>query len=145
MAPGWPGRAHGCPVRHFTRSICRDRRAAAVGQGRRRYHRRNLLPELGQCSSKGIAALAGLAPLNCDSGRKRGQRHIHGGRVRVRRALYMAALAAIRAVPRFKAYYEAVRARSGHAKVAIIAVARKLIVALNAVVKTLQPFRVSLA
>lgn len=100
-----------------------------------------LLPELGQCSSKAIAALAGLAPLNCDSGRSRGQRHIHGGRVRVRRALYMAALSAIRGVPRFKAYYEAIRARSGHAKVAIIAVARKLLVALNAIVKSGQPFR----
>jgi transposase len=100
-----------------------------------------LLPELGHRSPKSIAALAGLAPLNCDSGQFRGRRHINGGRRRVRRALYMAALAAIRTVPRFKACYDAVRIRSGHAKIAIVAVARKLLVALNAMVRTSQPFR----
>jgi transposase len=100
-----------------------------------------LLPELGYRSHKGIAALAGLAPVNCDSGTFRGQRRIRGGRRRVRQALYMAALAAIRGIPRFKAFYSAIRARSGHAKVAIIAVARKLLVVLNAIMKTGQPFR----
>jgi len=100
-----------------------------------------LLPELGQRSGKTIAALAGLAPFNNDSGAFRGQRHIKGGRGRVRRALYMAALAAIRKVPRLAAHYRNVAARSGHAKVAIIAVARKLLVALNAMVKRGEPFR----
>jgi transposase len=100
-----------------------------------------LLPELGHRSPKSIAALAGLAPLNCDSGQFRGRRHISGGRRRVRRALYMAALAAIRTVPRFKAHYNDVRLRSGHAKIAIVAVARKLLIALNAMVRTGQPFR----
>lgn len=100
-----------------------------------------LLPELGQRSAKSIAALAGLAPLNRDSGAMRGQRHIGGGRTRVRRALYMAALSAIRFVPRFKDYYLALKARCGHAKVAVIAVARKLLVTLNAMLKNGEPFR----
>ena len=98
------------------------------------------MPELGQRSGKTIAALAGLAPFNNDSGALRGQRHIRGGRGRVRQALYMAALAAIRKVPRLAAHYRNVAARSGHAKVGIIAVARKLLVALNAMARTGQPF-----
>lgn len=100
-----------------------------------------LLPELGQRSAKTIAALAGLAPFNNDSGAFRGQRHIRGGRSRVRQALYMAALAAIRKVPPLADHYRNIVRRSGHAKVAIIAVARKLLVALNAMVKTGAPFR----
>ena len=99
-----------------------------------------LMPELGQRSGKTIAALAGLAPFNHDSGALRGQRHIRGGRRRVRQALYMAALAAIRKLPRLATHYRNVVARSGHAKVAIIAVARKLLVALNAMARTGQPF-----
>jgi len=100
-----------------------------------------LLPELGSRSAKTIAAIAGLAPLNRDSGTMRGQRHIGGGRRRVRQALYMAALGAIRRIERFKAHYLAVKSRSGHAKVAIVAVARKLLVTLNAMVRTSAPFR----
>lgn len=100
-----------------------------------------LLPELGRCSAKAIAALAGLAPLNRDSGTLRGQRHIAGGRRRVRQALYMAALAAIRTHEPFRQQYLAIKARSGHAKIAIIAIARKLLVTLNAMVKSGQPFR----
>jgi transposase len=99
-----------------------------------------LLPELGARSAKTIAALAGLAPLNRDSGTRRGQRHIAGGRRRVRQALYMAALSAIRGIDRFKQHYLAVKARSRHAKVAVIAVARKLLVTLNAMLKKQQPF-----
>lgn len=99
------------------------------------------LPELGQRTGKTIAALAGLAPFNNDSGAFRGQRHIKGGRRRVRQALYMAALAAIRSAPALAAHYRRVRDRSGHAKVAVIAVARKLIVILNAMVKSGQPYR----
>lgn len=98
------------------------------------------MPELGKRSGKTITALAGLAPFNNDSGAFRGQRHIHGGRRRVRQALYMAALTAMRKVPRLAAHYRNVISRSGHAKVAIIAVARKLLVALNAMVKSKQPF-----
>lgn len=99
------------------------------------------MPELGHRPGKAIAALAGLAPLNNDSGQRRGKRSIKGGRRRVRRALYMAALAAIRAVPRFKDAYNAIAARSGSAKVAIIAIARKLLVALNAMLAANTSFR----
>lgn len=100
-----------------------------------------LMPEIGRCSSKAIAALAGLAPVNRDSGAFRGQRHIAGGRRRVRQALYMSALAAIRTHEPFRQHYIAIKARSGKAKVAIIAVARKLLVILNAMIKNDEPFR----
>lgn len=91
-----------------------------------------LMPELGTLSPRAIASLAGLAPFNDDSGNRHGRRHIRGGRPRMRRALYMAALSASRTSNRFKAFYEGVALRSGSKKVAIIAVARKLIVILNA-------------
>jgi transposase len=99
-----------------------------------------LMPELGTRSPKAIAALAGLAPINCDSGKFRGQRHVRGGRRRVRQALYMAALSASRCYLKFKAYKDAVTQRSGHAKVAIVALARKLLVILNAILRTGEPF-----
>ena len=99
------------------------------------------LPELGKRSPKEIAALVGVAPYPNESGTFRGARHISGGRPRVRRALYMAALSAIRTCERFRLFYDGVRQRSSSAKCAIIAVARKLIVALNAMVRTRQPFR----
>ena len=92
-----------------------------------------LMPELGTRSRKTIAALAGLAPLNRDSGQLRGSRHIGGGRKRVRDALYMAALAARRACPRFKATYQAMIEAGKAPKIALIAIARKLLVILNAI------------
>lgn len=94
-----------------------------------------LLPELGQRSSKTIAALVGLAPLNCDTGQYRGTRHIAGGRKRVRDALYMAAFVASRRSTRFKALYQAMLARGKSHKLAIIAIARKLLLALNAMAR----------
>lgn len=100
-----------------------------------------LMPELGERSPKTIAALAGLAPFNHDSGRRKGQRQIRGGRRRVRRALYMAAVAAVRTNKRFKAFYDAIRARRAAAKIALIAVARKLLVVLNAMIKTKTAFQ----
>jgi transposase len=98
-----------------------------------------LLPELGQRDRRAISALAGLAPLAFDSGAMRGQRHIWGGRKRVRDALYMAALAACRSGP-FKAIYQAMRARGKPAKLAIVAIARQLLVALNAAIRDQKPF-----
>lgn len=98
------------------------------------------MPELGQLSPKTAAALAGLAPFNADSGRKTGRRTINGGRPRVRKALYMAALGAIRANHRFKAFYCAVAMRSGSKKLAIIAVARKLLTVLNAMSRDQKSF-----
>ena len=100
----------------------------------------SLMPELGQRSAKTIAALAGLAPINRDSGQYRGQRSIAGGRTEVRKALYMAALAASRSPTRFAACFSALTGRGKPAKLALIAVARKLIVTANAILKTAQPF-----
>lgn len=93
------------------------------------------MPELGRRSPKSIAALAGLAPLDNESGKLKHRSKIRGGRSRVRRALYMAALGAIRANERFKTFYTALAARSGSKKLAIVAVARKLLVTLNAIIR----------
>jgi transposase len=98
------------------------------------------LPELGQRSPKSIAALVGVAPINNDSGRQTRRRPIRGGRSRVRRALYMAALGAIRACHRFRCAYEAIAARSGSKKLAIVAIARKLLVSLNAMIRDQKAF-----
>jgi transposase len=92
----------------------------------------SLLPELGALSRQQIAKLVGVAPLNRDSGTLRGQRHIFGGRARVRAVLYMATLVAIRWQPEFKAFYQQLRARGKVAKVALVACMRKLLVVLNA-------------
>jgi transposase len=98
------------------------------------------LPELGLRSPKSIAALAGLAPFDNKSGKLQRRSQIQGGRSRVRRALYMAALGAIRACERFRDFYNAIAARSGSKKLAIIAVARKLLVVLNAVIRDKKAF-----
>jgi transposase len=99
------------------------------------------LSELGQCSGKAASLLAGLAPIADDSGKRKGQRYIQGGRMPVRNALYMAALNAIRCSPRLKAAYLALRERGKPAKLARIAIARKLIVILNAMLRQDAPFR----
>ena len=99
-----------------------------------------LMPELGQVTRRAVAALAGLAPLNNDSGLKRGHRSIKGGRRRVRQALYMAAVVATRGDNRFAGFYRTLRSRGAPAKVALIAVARKLLVTANAIMKTRAPF-----
>lgn len=90
------------------------------------------LPELGRLQRPQITALAGLAAYNCDSGTQRGQRHIYGGREEVRRGLYMASLSASRHDPILKEFYQRLRARGKAAKVALIAVARRILVRLNA-------------
>lgn len=100
-----------------------------------------LLPEIGQRSPKQIAALAGLAPFNNDSGLRRGQRSIKGGRKRVRDALYMAAFSAAHHSPRFRAFYDVLRNAGKPIKLAIIAVARKLLTIINAVIRDQTPFR----
>src|SRR6476620_5011006 len=84
------------------------------------------MPEIGHVGPKQAAALAGLAPFNVDSGAYRGKRKIGGGRKRVRNALYMAALNAVRRADRFKAFYARLRQAGKPAKLALIAVARKL-------------------
>lgn len=89
------------------------------------------LPELGIVNRQEIAALAGLAPYPRDSGNRQGQRAIYGGRARVRRALYMAATTAARCNRTLHAVYVRLRAKGKRGKVALIAVARKLLVYLN--------------
>lgn len=101
-----------------------------------------LLPELGTRSPKTIAALAGLAPFNRDSGKDRGKRTICGGRKRVRDALYMAALTAKR-WHGFAACYRSMRAAGKAPKVAIIAIARKLLIVLNAMIRDDVPFKMA--
>jgi transposase len=99
------------------------------------------LPELGQLDRKQIAALVGVAPMNQDSGRKRGYRKTKGGRPEVRNVLYMSALSAIRYNPLIKAQYEQLVKRGKHKKVAITACMRKMLTILNAMMRDQQPFR----
>jgi transposase len=98
------------------------------------------LPELGGLGRKAIASLAGLAPHPNDSGTRTGRAHIQGGRPCVRAALYLAALAAARSDRGFKAEYQALRAAGKPAKVALIAIARKLVVAANGMIKANRPW-----
>ena len=99
------------------------------------------MPELSTINRKQVAALAGLAPYNRDSGRKHGRRRIFGGRKRVRRVLYMAALSAIRYNPVIKEFYERLREKGKDFKVAITASMRKLLVILNAMLRDDVPWR----
>ena len=92
------------------------------------------MPEL-VVGPKQVAALAGLAPLNVDSGTYRGKRAIGGGRKRVRDALYMAALNAVRRDGPFRSFYQKLRTAGKPAKLALIAVARKLLTTLNAMLR----------
>lgn len=99
-----------------------------------------LMPEIGQATRRAVAALAGLAPINNDSGRKRGHRTIRGGRRQVRQNLYMAAIAAVRGTSRFAVAYRSMRMRGLAHKVAIIAIARRMLITVNAIVRTRTPF-----
>lgn len=94
------------------------------------------LPELGTLNRKQIAALAGLAPFNRDSGSLRGSRCIWGGRAQVRRVLYMAIVAGIRSNPAIKPFYLRLRASGKPAKRALTACMRKLLVILNAMLRS---------
>jgi transposase len=91
-----------------------------------------LVPELGRLSRRAIAKLIGVAPLNDDSGLRRGRRSVWGGRALVRAVLYMATLTAVRHEPSIRALYARLRAKGKAAKVALVAAMRKLLVILNA-------------
>lgn len=95
----------------------------------------SLLPELGKLTRAQIACLCGVAPKNKDSGTKRGRRMIVGGRFHVRKILYMAALSAIRFNAPMKIFYERLKEQGKHSKVAIVAVMRKMIITLNAMLR----------
>ncbi len=98
------------------------------------------LPELGVLNRRELAKLVGVAPLNRDSGRFRGQRTTWGGRAPVRSALYMAALSAIRFNDRIKSFYERLIGRGKAKKVALVACMRKLLVICNAIIRDQRPF-----
>lgn len=93
------------------------------------------MPELGQLDRQKIAALAGLAPFNQDSGQKRGKRRIFGGRKGVRRVLYMACLSAIRFNPIIRAMFQRLTKKGKLFKVAITACMRKLLTIMNAMIR----------
>ena len=103
------------------------------------------LPELGTGPAARLAALAGLAPFADDSGRRSGGRHVRGGRATVRRALYMAALAAARVGGPLRDFADRLRARGKAAKVVLVAVARRLLVIANAVLRDRRPWQPELA
>lgn len=99
------------------------------------------LPELGHLNRKEIAALVGIAPMNRDSGRKRGKRFIQGGRAEIRSVLYMATLTAIRLNPVIKTFYERLVKAGKEKKVALTACMRKLLTILNAMLKHSQAWQ----
>lgn len=101
------------------------------------------VPELGELNGREISALVGVAPINRDSGTMRGKRSIFGGRSHVRKVLYMAALVATRFNPVIKTFYQRLLDAGKPKKVALTACSRKLLIILNAIVRTRQPFDVA--
>jgi transposase len=99
------------------------------------------LPELGRLNPKQIAALAGLAPFNRDSGTLRGRRTIWGGRAKIRTALYMSTLAATRCNPVIRNFYQRLLHAGKAKKTAITACMRKLLIILNAIVRDKKPWQ----
>lgn len=99
------------------------------------------LPELGSLTKRKIAALVGVAPFACESGQWRGRRRCIGGRKSVRDALFMPALvAATRTQSRFASLYKNLRAAGKQPKVALIAVMRHIVIALNAIIRDRRPY-----
>lgn len=98
------------------------------------------LPELGHVTGKKLAALAGLAPYADDSGKHHGKRRIIGGRAQVRHKLYMAALTVARTKTTLGDFFRRLRAQGKETKVALIALARKLLTLVNAVVRSGVPY-----
>ncbi|HEY9528794.1 MAG TPA: IS110 family transposase [Anaerolineales bacterium] len=100
-----------------------------------------MLPELGQLNRQEIAALVGVAPMNKDSAQKQGKRRVYGGRANVRSVLYMAALAAKKFNPVLRKFYERLLKHGKEKKVALTACMRKLLVILNVMMHSNQPWR----
>ena len=99
------------------------------------------MPELGTLERRQVAALAGLAPWTRQSGQWRGKSFIGGGRATVRSALFIAALVAARHNPMMRAFRDQLVARGKAKKAALIAVARKLLTILNAIIRDQKPWR----
>ena len=94
------------------------------------------LPELGKLNRVEIAKLVGVAPLNDDSGKFHGHRHIAGGRAPLRKVLFMGTMGAMLHNPQLRAYYDHLRGSGKQHKVALVATMRKLLLTLNAIIKT---------
>lgn len=103
------------------------------------------LGEIGRLSAKQAAALVGLAPIARDSGQAYGQRHIRGGRSSLRNTMYMAALVASRHNPDLSRFYQRLRDHGKAPKLALVAVARKLVVLANRIVAQNRPWLVETA
>jgi len=103
------------------------------------------LPELGTRNRKQIAALVGVAPINKDSGPKKGKRRVFGGRASVRRTLYMATLVATRSNPVIRAFYHRLLESGKEKKVALTACMRKLLTILNAMIRSMRIWQPGLA
>lgn len=103
------------------------------------------LPELGTVAGRQVAALVGLAPFNDDSGMRQGLRRIRGGRAVVRRVLYLSALVAVRHNSVFRDFRERLAARGKRPKVILTAVARRLLVIANAILRSGRPWQAELA
>ena len=99
------------------------------------------LPELGSLTRRRIASLVGVAPMNRDSGTMRGKRRITGGRATVRSALYMAAITAARCNPTLSSAYQRLRHAGKPPKLALIAILRRLLIILNAILRDKTPWR----
>ena len=99
------------------------------------------VPNIGQLTKGQVARLAGRAPINNDSGKKRGVRHVQAGRTAIRRALYMAAVVAMKANPVLKEFADRLRSRGYPFKYVATAVMRKLVVILNAILRDGSPWR----
>lgn len=99
------------------------------------------LPELGKANKKEIAALVGVAPMTKESGKQKGKAFTQNGRSYVRRMLYMASLSAIRFDKKLREFYERLLARGKAKKVALVAVMRKMVVILNAMLESKSPYR----
>jgi transposase len=99
------------------------------------------MPELGSLDRRRVASLGGLAPWTRQSGQWKGKSFIGGGRADVRSALFMGAMVAARHNPPLKAFYQRLIAAGKEKMVALIAVARKLLTILNAILRDGQPWR----
>jgi transposase len=102
------------------------------------------LPELGTMNRKQIASLVGVAPFNNDSGKSRGRRHVWGGRAHLRALLYMSVVAGLRFNATIRSFYQHLRQAGKPAKVALVACMRKLLVQLNAMVRSAQTWNAHL-
>lgn len=125
---------------HFQDKLCLLQGLKGVGPGTQAMLMA-ALPELGSLNQREIAKLVGVAPLNCDSGKHKGLRITWGGRASVRAALYMAALSATHHDPVIKAFYERLLQAGKPKKVALVACMRKLLVIINAILKSGTPWQ----